>query len=189
MPRVVTGKFRGAILQTPKGDKTRPTTDKVKEALFSIIQGIVPDSEFLDLCAGSGQIGIEAVSRGAVRATLIDKGSEPAKIITANLAKLHMQDSEQFRFCRLGIIPALEMFASKGEKFDIIFMDPPYRLVPELASQAAAVITSGHLLNENGLFIVEHSNEEPPDISNIDLTYLRSYSYGLTVITFFKNIC
>ena len=69
-------------------------------------------------------------------------------------------------------------------------LDPALlELVPELASQAAAVITSGHLLNENGLFIVEHSNEEPPDISNIDLTYLRSCSYGLTVITFFKNIC
>lgn len=187
MPRVVTGTFRGTILQAPKGDKTRPTTDKVKEALFSIIQADVPGSEFLDLCAGSGQIGIEAVSRGAVRATLVDKGSEPARIIAGNLDKIHMKDSEQFRYYRLGVVQALEKLASNEEKFDIIFMDPPYKLAPDMAAEAAKVIRDGNMLNDGGLFIVEHSSEAYPDNEKVGLRYLRSCSYGITVITFFRN--
>ena len=187
MPRVVTGRFRGAVLQAPKGDKTRPTTDKVKEALFSIIQRDVPGSEFLDLCAGCGQIGIEAVSRGAVRATLVDKGGEPASIISRNLEKIRMKDSEAFRFYRMGVLPALEMLASKGEKFDIIFMDPPYRIVPDLARDAAESICRGDLLNDDGMLIVEHAEDNPPLYDQIALEHVRSCSYGLTVLTFFKK--
>ena len=184
MPRVVTGRFRGAVLQAPKGDKTRPTTDKVKEALFSIIQRDVPGSEFLDLCAGCGQIGIEAVSRGAVRATLVDKGGEPASMIARNLEKIRMKDSEAFRFYRMGVLPALEMLASKGEKFDIIFMDPPYRIVPDLTRDAAESICRGDLLNDDGMLIVEHAEDNPPLYDQIALEHVRSCSYGLTVLPF-----
>ena len=187
MPRVVTGRFRGAVLQAPKGDKTRPTTDKVKEALFSIIQRDVPGSEFLDLCAGCGQIGIEAVSRGAVRATLVDKGGEPAGMIARNLEKIRMKDSESFRFYRMGVIPALEMLASKEEKFDIIFMDPPYRIVPDLVKEAADIISRGDMLRDGGMLIVEHAEDNPPVFDQIPLEYVRSCSYGITMLTFFKK--
>ena len=98
MPRVVTGRFRGTILQAPEGDKTRPTTDKVKEALFSIIQSYVPDSEFLDLFAGSGQIGIEALSRGAKRVTLVERSGQAASIIAKNISKIRMEGSDEIRF-------------------------------------------------------------------------------------------
>ncbi len=187
MPRVVTGQFRGTILEAPKGDKTRPTTDKVKEALFSIIQGRVPDSDFLDLCAGSGQIGIEALSRGANSVTLVDKAGDCARIIKGNIAKIHMEDSDSIRFIKGSIIPTLEMLATNGSKFDIIFMDPPYRLVPDLAKQASEVILRGGLLKEDGILIVEHAKDMPPDESAMALLQFRSCSYGLTVITFFKN--
>ena len=109
MPRVITGRFRGTVLFAPEGDKTRPTTDKVKEALFSIIQNEVPGSEFLDLFAGSGQIGIEAVSRGAVRATLVDKGGDPARIISRNLEKIRMKDSPEIRFIKAGFTQARDV--------------------------------------------------------------------------------
>ena len=92
MPRVVTGRFRGTILQAPDGDKTRPTTDKVKEALFSIIQSYVQDSEFLDLFAGSGQIGIEALSRGAKRVTLVERSGQAASIIAKNISKINISE-------------------------------------------------------------------------------------------------
>ena len=187
MPRVVTGRFRGAVLQAPKGDKTRPTTDKVKEALFSIIQRDVPGSEFLDLCAGCGQIGIEAVSRGAVRATMVDKGGEPARMISQNLEKIRMKDSEEFRFLRMGVIPALEMLASKGEKFDIIFMDPPYRIAPDLAKEATEIISREDMLTEDGMLIVEHADDNPPVFDQIPFEHVRSCSYGITVLTFFKK--
>ena len=107
MPRVVTGRFRGAVLQAPEGDRTRPTTDKVKEALFSIIQSYVPGSEFLDLYSGSGQIGIEALSRGARRATLVDKSGQAAGIIKRNIEKVRLNGSDEIRFYKMNVSQAL----------------------------------------------------------------------------------
>ena len=186
MPRVITGRFRGTVLFAPEGDKTRPTTDKVKEALFSIIQNDVPGSEFLDLFAGSGQIGIEAVSRGAVRATLVDKGGDPARIISRNLEKIRMKDSPEIRFIKSGYIQALEKLGSNGEKFDIIFMDPPYKTVPEAALAAGDIICREGLLSEGGMLIIEHASDNPPAECLAELKSVRSCSYGTTVITFFK---
>lgn len=186
MPRVITGRFRGTVLFAPEGDKTRPTTDKVKEALFSIIQNNVPGSEFLDLFAGSGQIGIEAVSRGAVRATLIDKGGDPARIISKNLEKIRMKDSPEIRFIKEGFTQALEKLGSNEEKFDIIFMDPPYKSVPEAALAAGEIISRLGMLKEGGMLIIEHASSNPPAECLADLKSVRSCSYGTTVITFFK---
>ena len=188
MPRVITGRFRGAVLFAPEGDKTRPTTDKVKEALFSIIQNDVPGSEFLDLFAGSGQIGIEAVSRGAVRATLVDRGGDPARIISRNLEKIHMKDSPEIRFIKAGFTQALEKLGSNNEKFDIIFMDPPYMSVPEAALAAGEIICRLGMLNDGGMLIIEHASSNPPAAQLAELKSVRSCSYGTTVITFFK-IC
>ena len=186
MPRVITGRFRGTVLFAPEGDKTRPTTDKVKEALFSIIQNDVPGSEFLDLFAGSGQIGIEAVSRGAVRATLVDKGGDPARIISRNLEKIRMKDSPEIRFIKAGFTQALEKLGSSGDKLDIIFMDPPYKDVPVRLEEATKLIEQYKLLDPQGMLIVEHDRDyEPPEELN-GLRRVRSCSYGITVITFFK---
>ena len=187
MPRVITGRFRGTVLFAPEGDKTRPTTDKVKEALVSIIQNDVPGSEFLDLFAGSGQIGIEAVSRGAERATLVDKGGDPARIISRNLEKIRMKDSPEIRFIKAGFTQALEKLGSSGEKFDIIFMDPPYKMVPEALLAAGEIISRLGMLNDGGMLIVEHASDNPPAECVADLKSVRSCSYGTTVITFFKN--
>ena len=108
-------------------------------------------------------------------------------MISQNLEKIRMKDSEEFRFYRMGVLPALEMLASKGEKFDIIFMDPPYRIAPDLAKEAAEIISREDLLNEDGMLIVEHADDNPPVNDQIPLDYVRSCSYGLTVLTFFKN--
>ena len=123
MPRVVTGRFRGTILQAPEGDKTRPTTDKVKEALFSIIQSYVQDSEFLDLFAGSGQIGIEALSRGAVFAVFIENDKNAQACIEDNLA--HTKFKPKTVLCKQDAFVSLQSLEYKYQ-FDVIFMDPPY---------------------------------------------------------------
>ena len=187
MPRVVTGRFRGAILQAPEGDKTRPTTDKVKEALFSIIQSDVPGSEFLDLFAGSGQIGIEAVSRGAKRATLVDRSGQAAGIISRNISKVKLDGSDEIRFYKRTAGQALELLGQAGEKFDIIFMDPPYKDVPARLEEATKLIDQYKLLDPQGMLIAEHDRDyEPPEELN-GLRRVRSCSYGITVITFFKE--
>ena len=187
MPRVVTGRFRGAILQAPEGDKTRPTTDKVKEALFSIIQADVPGSKFLDLFAGSGQIGIEALSRGAEHVTLVERSGQAAAIIAKNIAKIRMENSDELRFHKKSVAQALELLGQAGEKFDIIFMDPPYKDVPVRLEEATKLITEFNMLAEGGMLIVEHDKdcEMPEKINGLEL--VRSCSYGITVTTFFKD--
>ena len=187
MPRVVTGRFRGAVLQAPEGDRTRPTTDKVKEALFSIIQSYVPGSEFLDLYSGSGQIGIEALSRGARRATLVDKSGQAAGIIKRNIEKVRLDGSDEIRFYKMNVSQALELLGKEGMKFDIIFMDPPYKDVPLRLEEETRLISENRLLADGGMLIAEHDRDyEPPEELN-GLKRVRSCSYGITVITFFKD--
>jgi len=187
MPRVVTGRFRGAVLQAPEGDKTRPTTDKVKEALFSIIQAYVPDSEFLDLFAGSGQIGIEALSRGAKRVALVERSGQAASVIAKNLSKIRMDDSDEIRLHKKSVAQALELMGQGGERFDIIFMDPPYKDVPLRLEEATKIISDFGMLKEEGMLIVEHDKDcDIPEELN-GLKRVRSCSYGITVITFFKD--
>lgn len=187
MPRVVTGRFRGAVLQAPEGDKTRPTTDKVKEALFSIIQCDVPDAEFLDLFAGSGQIGIEALSRGARRATLVEKSGGAAGIINRNIQKIRLDGSDEIRFLKMNVGQALERLGKDGEKFDIIFMDPPYKDASMRLDEEAKLISEYNLLAKDGMLIVEHDKDFTPPEEVNGLRRVRSCSYGITVITFFRD--
>jgi len=186
MPRVITGRFRGTQLFAPKGDNTRPTTDKVKEALFSMIQTRVYDAKVLDLFSGTGQIGIEAISRGAEVAYLVDKGGPAIQIIKNNLEKIRADDKE-FIVMKKSMEAALTDLGEQNKKFDIIFMDPPYKMAEDQAILAAKLINRYDLLEEDGRLIVEHSSELPFDPSKIQLNHLRSCSYGLSVITFFSK--
>lgn len=211
MPRVVSGSFRGTILNAPKGDKTRPTTDKVKEALFSMIQGRLYDIAFLDLFSGSGQIGIEAVSRGAKEAVLVDKANDAISIIRQNLNKVHFieerknkgvyisdklvnedlsdsSDITTIRVLKESISQALTRLGEENRKFDIIFMDPPYKIAENALMEAASLIDKYDLLNEDGILIVEHANDTDLNKDVINLKFNRSCSYGLTVITFFGKV-
>lgn len=186
MPRVITGKYRGTILNAPKGDNTRPTTDKVKEALFSIIQSRVADADVLDLFAGSGQIGIEFLSRGAGSVIMVEKAGSALGVIRSNLEKVHAADDSSCRIFRGSYLKALETFAQEGRSFDIIFMDPPYRMAHEAAKEAADLISRNHLLRDGGILIVEHSSELPFVTDVINLKFTRSCSYGLSMLTFFQ---
>jgi len=185
MPRVVAGKCGGIPLVTPKGEKTRPTTDKVKEALFSILQMRLPDAVFLDLFSGSGQMGIEAVSRGAGRAILVDENNASAAAITANIAKTKLM--KQISFVKRDVFRTLLDLGEAKEVFDIIFMDPPYSSSIAFSNRAAEAICSYHLLREGGLFIVEHSYQDLPEENVINLTLYRRCKYGATMLTFYTT--
>lgn len=188
MPRVIAGKCGGIPLLAPKGEKTRPTTDKVKEALFSILQIRLPDAGFLDLFAGSGQMGIEAVSRGAKRAILVDENSACAAAICANLAKTKL--TQQISFSKMDVFRSLKELGEKNETFDIIFMDPPYASAIAFCRKAAAEICAYHLLKPDGLFIVEHASADLPSENVINLTLYRRCKYGSTMLTFYTtDIC
>ncbi|MBP5654766.1 MAG: 16S rRNA (guanine(966)-N(2))-methyltransferase RsmD [Clostridiales bacterium] len=186
MPRVIAGQYKGRVLAAPEGDKTRPTTDKVKEALFSIIQTRVPDSRLLDLYSGSGQIAIEALSRGAEKTVLVERNPKACNAIRENLTKLDIGEDEA-SVMRMNVADALLLLAKEKASFDIIYMDPPYKDAPKAAAAAARVISQNGLLEEDGLFIVEHSRDFDIKDSVTELESFRSCSYGLTVLTFFKK--
>lgn len=188
MPRVITGRFRGAVLAAPKGDNTRPTTDKVKEAVFSMIQADVPGSRFLDIFSGTGQMGIEAISRGAECAVLVDKGGPAISIITKNLEKVRIDRNDPtVRVMKRSATQALEELGQKGEKFDIIYMDPPYKIAHEQTVKAVELINKYDMLSEGGRLLVEHSSDEPFNTDVINMQFVRSCSYGLCVVTFFNK--
>ena len=187
MPRVVAGLYKGISLDAPRGDNTRPTADKVKEALFSIIQTRVPGGNFLDLFSGTGGIGIEALSRGADKVYLVEKAGQACAVIRNNLARLKIQDSEDIKLLRMSYDAALTSLSKEGIKFDVIFMDPPYRMAEKAAKIASDIIVAEDLLTDDGIFIVEHSSELPfvTDVMNMKLN--RSCRYGLAMLTFFSK--
>ena len=119
--RVITGKARGVQLKTPEGLQTRPTTDRVKEAIFSIIHFDIPGAKVLDLFGGTGQLGIEALSRGAKSAVFVDAGDKPCALIKENLRRCKME--QEGRVVRADY---LEYLNRCREKFDIVLLDPPY---------------------------------------------------------------
>jgi len=183
MPRVVAGKCRGMILEAPKGDATRPTTDKVKEALFSSIQGRVVDSAFLDVFSGTGQMAIEALSRGAESAVLIDQAGKSQQVIRKNLEKTHLL--EQARTLKMPFAEALKLLGKEGASFDIIFMDPPYAMAAQYAKTVSELIGKFQLLREDGLFIVESDTNTLINENVTNMTCSKCCKYGSTLITFF----
>ena len=119
--RVITGKARGTVLKTPEGLATRPTTDRVKEALFSIIQFDIPGARVLDLFGGTGQLGIEALSRGAKFSVFVDQGAQACALIRENLKRTRFESSAKV------IQSDYDLYLRKNsDKFDIILLDPPY---------------------------------------------------------------
>ena len=182
-PRVVSGNRRGTILDAPKGEATRPTTDKVKEALFSSIQMKVPDSDFLDIFSGTGQMAIEALSRGANSAVLIDQARASIDVIRKNIEKTRLQ--EETTILKMNFSEALKKLGKEGKTFDIIFMDPPYAMAEKFAKEAARLILEGGLLKKDGLFIVESDSKTLIDENVTNMTLLKSCKYGSTLVTFF----
>lgn len=183
MPRVVAGTCRGTILEAPKGEATRPTTDKVKEALFSSIQMRVTESAFLDIFSGTGQMAIEALSRGAESAVLIDQAARSIEVIRKNLEKTHLQ--EKAAVVKGAFAEGLKRLGKEGKQFDIIFMDPPYAMAGKFAKEASTLIKEYNLLRKDGIFIVESDSNTLIQENVTNMTFLKSCKYGSTLITFF----
>lgn len=154
--RIITGSARGIQLQTLEGELiTRPTTDRVKEALFSMLQFDIEGRRVLDLFAGSGQLGLEALSRGAAKAVFIDSSREAVDIILKNAAKTRLKD--RCSVCATDFKSYLASFSGR-EKFDIIFLDPPYK--SEYMREALELIEKNGILAVNGVAVCETDTEE-----------------------------
>lgn len=148
--RIIAGTARSLPLKTVEGMETRPTTDRIKETLFNMLQNEIPGCYFLDLFAGSGQIGLEAVSRGAEYAVFADNGRKAAQCIEENIR--FTKFDRQCRLLNMDAVSAIRSLDGKY-RFDVIFMDPPYK--KELEKEVLTALAESTLLKENTLIIVE----------------------------------
>ncbi|AZR72869.1 16S rRNA (guanine(966)-N(2))-methyltransferase RsmD [Anoxybacter fermentans] len=174
--RVIAGEARGRKLKSGKGLKARPTTDRVKEALFSILGNYVIDANFLDLFAGFGGIGIEAISRGAKKAVFIELNPKHLKIIKENLTLTRFNDRAEV-ICGdvLKVLPKL------NNSFDIIYLDPPYEA--GLYEKTLKIIYEKNLIQKDGIIVCEHNTELPPKLPD-HFKLLKYKSYGNIGLTF-----
>ena len=178
--RVISGKARGIRLKTPEGMHTRPTADRVKEALFSIIHFDLPGARVLDLFGGTGQLGIEAISRGAREAVFVDQNEKACKLIRDNLRLAHME--QEGRVVRSDYLAYLK---STKQKFDIILLDPPYAEV--FLENALNLITEIDILQSNGIIVAECplGKELPGEFPGFCRS--KDYKYGKTVLTLYRK--
>lgn len=178
--RVITGKARGVQLKTPEGMLTRPTTDRVKEALFSIIHFEIPGARVLDLFGGTGQLGIEALSRGAKRAVFVDAQENACRLIKENLNRTKLQQDGQ-------VVRSdyLQYLNRCRERFDIILLDPPYAEV--FLENALKRITEIDILESNGIIVTERpvGKELPWEFEGY--TRSKDYKYGNTLLTVYRK--
>ena len=152
--RIITGKKRGLRLETLEGEETRPTADRVKEALFSMLTPSVPGAVVLDLFAGSGALGLECVSRGAKRCDLVEHSPKAAKVVRKNVEKAHFVEE-----CRIYEMDFRQFLQRAAEPYDLIFLDPPYR--SGFYEEALRLIVERRLLSPGGVIVAEWDEEKP----------------------------
>lgn len=177
--RVITGKARGVQLKTPDGMLTRPTADRVKEALFSIISFDIPGAKVLDLFGGTGQLGIEALSRGAERCVFVDAREDACKLIKENLKRTKLEGT---------VIRSdyMEYLNRCKEQFSIIFLDPPY--AEEYLENAINRIAEIDILQTDGIIVAERpvGKELPWEFDGYQRS--KDYKYGKTLLTIYRRL-
>ena len=178
--RVISGLAKGINLKTPEGLSTRPTTDRVKEAMFSIIHFDIPNAKVLDLFGGTGQLGIEALSRGAKSAVFVDSQDSACKLIKENLQKTKFSNIAS-------VVRAdyLTFLRNCKEKFDIILLDPPY--IEVFLENSLKLITEIDILQTNGIIVCERPVEKELPWSFQGYKRSRDYKYGKTLLTVYRK--
>lgn len=178
--RVITGSARGRRLKELEGMETRPTTDRVKEGMFSALQFDIEGRRILDLFAGTGQLGIECLSRGAASAVFVDRRADAVKLIKENLKVTELQDR-----ARVVAGDSMEYLKSLREKFDIILLDPPY--AEGLLEAAIAHIARFDILAPHGIIVAEHPVEKILPALEPPYRVHRTYRYGKIGLTIYHR--
>jgi 16S rRNA (guanine966-N2)-methyltransferase len=181
--RVISGDAKGRRLLFPPQSKARPTSDRIKEALFNILAPVT-GKIFLDVFAGSGSVGIEALSRGATSVAFIEKDAAYCDYIKKNILRCGLTDN--YDLISTEVKKALPILQKKGIRFDIIFADPPYEA--GLIEETSGYLAAGKLCASDGMIIFQHSVREEPDWQQEgNLTVFDQRKYGDTLLTFLKS--
>jgi len=178
--RVISGSARGRRLKELQGMDTRPTTDKVKESLFNIIQFDIEGRKVLDLFGGTGQLGIEALSRGAARCTFVDMSRQAAAIIRENLKTVGFSE-----IAAVQQGDAMAFLSGCREKYDLIFLDPPYQ--SQLLENCIQAVAKFDILSEHGIMICESALEKPMPELAVPYEKGREYRYGKIKLTVYRR--
>ena len=187
--RIIAGTFRGRRLKTIKGSEVRPTADRVIESVFRIFGERIIDVDFLDLCAGTGNIGLEALSRGAKSATFIERSYHAIRVIESNLLQCGLDRRHpQVQLLHLDARKGLIHLSKRKTKFDLIYFDPPYDA--EIYGPCLEQIARGRLLPSAGVLVVEHRHVQGPQplipVGEGVLKLNRQKQYGDTVLSFYE---
>ena len=185
MVRVIAGNFKNKRLKTLKGTATRPTSDRLKETLFDIVQDRIQGSVFLDAFAGSGSIGIEALSRGAGFAAFIEMSPKAGEVILENLKNLQGLSEKDFLLLVLTAERALKRLGQLSQKFDIVFLDPPYAAREEYPSFLEQ-LQENHVLSDAAIIIAEHSRQMLLGEQFGQLVRFRELKQGDSVLSFYQ---
>ena len=177
--RIIAGSAKGRSFDAPQGRDTRPTLDRVKEAIFGSIQFQVPGATILDLFSGSGNMGLEALSRGAAKAICVDASPACAALIRKNGEKLGLTEGLQVLNADYGAV--LSSLAAQGKRVDIVFLDPPY--ASGYAADAVQRVFQEGILNRGGTVIVEHAWDQPPALGEGPWQVSRVKKYGICGVT------
>ena len=180
--RVISGILKGRVIDGFNIEGTRPTMDRVKESIFSIIQNYIKESITLDLFSGSGNLGIEAISNGSNKCYFIDNNKICINVINSNINKLNIKDKSVV--IKEDYNNALNYFYKNNIKFDLIFLDPPYKNL--VIDNIVKYILEKDLLNRNGLIICEYENSEIKKDYN-ELEIFKDKKYGSKLVTIFKK--
>lgn len=181
--RVIAGSAKGHGLKTIKGDTTRPTSDKVKGAVYNIIAAYIEGSNVLDLFAGTGSMGIEALSRGAGSAVFFDRNPLCCRVIRENLE--HTKLTEKAAVYNMDYAAGINKMYNDGRKFDIIIMDPPYN--KNFIQEALKLLVNNDIIEDDGIIIAEHSVMDRLPESCGRLKVIDTRKYGDTMITIYKD--
>ena len=178
--RVISGIARGTVLKTPDGMLTRPTADRVKEALFSIIQFDLPGAKVLDLFGGTGQLGIEALSRGAACAVFVDAQKSACMLIRENLKRAHLEEK-----AKVVCSDYADFLKKSGETYDIILLDPPY--AEKFLENALKMITEIDILQSGGIIVTERPANKELDLEFSGFTSSKDYKYSSTILAIYRK--
>jgi len=184
--RIIAGKFRGRRLKSPPSAQTRPTSDRLRETLFNILAPRIEGARLLDLCAGTGAVGLEALSRGASHVTFVDQSRKMCELIEANLDSLEVAADDREVVVATAFDYLRRLVKNDGPAFDIVFLDPPY------ASDYDGLLNYGgeqasQILNAGGIVIVEHHKKKVLQTQFSALKRYRELKQGDSVISFYLD--
>jgi 16S rRNA (guanine966-N2)-methyltransferase len=184
--RIIAGRFRSRALQSPAGEATRPTSDRLRETLFNVLAPRIRDARFLDLYAGSGAVGIEALSRGAALAVFVESAQAALAALRSNLARLEISDG--FRIHSAGVATFLRRrYAGAAPRFDLVFLDPPWDAAAEYATALGLLGGVAQEILAPGAFVIaEHRRKQPLEDAYLALGRFRVLEQGDAALSFYS---